>query len=90
MMKYRIWYQGSRLVSHYHLTNPTNSNASDLDSVSSNPRNNHLIDAKLSKIQIPKFNGKPIKWQNFGISFLQLFIVKHIPDVVKFSYLKGF
>ena len=71
-------------------TNPKNSNASDLDSVSSNPRNNRLIDAKLSKIQIPKFNGKPIKWQNFGISFLQLFIVKHIPDVVKFSYLKGF
>ena len=34
-------------------TNPTISNASDVDSVSSNPQNNNHIDAKLPKIEIP-------------------------------------
>ena len=43
-------------------TNPTNSNAGDLDSVSSNSQNNNYIDAKLPKIEIPKLNGKPIEW----------------------------
>ena len=45
--------------------NPTSSNGSDLDSVSSNPQNNNHIDVKLPKIEIPKFSGKPIEWQIF-------------------------
>ena len=71
-------------------TDPTNSNGSDLDSVSSNPNNNHHIDAKLPKIKIPKFNGKPIEWQSFQDQFSSAVDSKtNIPDVVKFSHLKG-
>ena len=71
-------------------TNPTNSNASDLDSVPSNSHNNHHIDAKLPKTEIPKFNGKPIEWQSFWDQFYAAVDSKtNIPDVVKFSYLKG-
>ena len=50
-------------------TNSTNSNASDLDKVSSNPQNNHHIEAKPSKIEIPKFNSKLIEWQSFWDQF---------------------
>ena len=72
-------------------TNPTITNASSgLDSVSSNPQNNNHIDAKLPKIEIPKFNGKPIEWQSFWDQFSTAVNSKaDIPDVVKFSYLKG-
>ena len=71
-------------------TNPTITNASDLNSVSSNPQNNNHIDVKLAKIEIPKFNGKPIEWQSFGDQFSAAIDSKtNIPDVVKFSYLKG-
>ena len=72
-------------------TNPTITNASSgLDSVSSNPQNNNHIDAKLPKIEIPKFNGKPIEWQSFWDQFSAAVDSKtNIPDVVKFSYLKG-
>ena len=70
--------------------NPTISNASDLDSVSSKPQNNNHMDAKLTKIQIPKFNSKPIEWQSFWDQFSAAVDSKtNIPDVVKFSYLKG-
>ena len=47
------------------ITNPTNSNASDLDSLSSNLQNNHHIDANIPKIEIPKFNCKLTEWQSF-------------------------
>ena len=71
-------------------TNPTTSNASDFDSASSNPQNNNPIDPKLPKKETPKFNGKPIECQSF---WNQLFAAvpskTNIPDVVKFSYLKG-
>ena len=50
-------------------TNPTISNASDLESVSSNPQNNNHIDAKLPRIEIPKFNSKQIEWQSFWDQF---------------------
>ena len=71
-------------------TNPTITNASDLDSVSSNPQNNSHVDAKLPKIEISKFNGKPIEWQIFWDQFSAAIDSKtNIPDVVKFSYLKG-
>ena len=50
-------------------TNPTITNTSDLDSVSSNPQKNNHIDTKLPKIEIPKFNGKPIEWQSFWDQF---------------------
>ena len=71
-------------------TNPTITNASDLDSVSSNPQNNNHIDAKLPEIEIPKVNGKPIEWQSFWDQFSAAVDSKtNIPDVVKFSYLKG-
>ena len=71
-------------------TNPTITNASDLNSVSSNPQNNNHIDVKLSKIEIPKFNGKPIEWQSFGDQFSAAVDSKtNIPDIVKFSYFKG-
>ena len=71
-------------------TNPANSNASDLDSASSNQQNNNHIHAKLPKIEIPKFNGKPIEWQ----SFLDQCSTgddstTNTPDAVKFSYLKS-
>ena len=70
--------------------NPIITNASDLDSVSSNPQNNNHIDAKLPEIEIPKFNGKPIEWQSFWDQFSAAVDSKtNIPDVVKFSYLKG-
>ena len=75
MIKYLL----SRIDTYLALpstTNLTNSNASDLDSVSSNPQNNHHIDAKLPKVDIPKFNGKPTEGKVFGISFLQSFLVK--------------
>ena len=42
-------------------TNPTIPNASDLDTASSSPQNNNHIDAKRPKLEIPKFNGKPIE-----------------------------
>ena len=71
-------------------TNPTIINTSDLDSVSSNPQKNNHIDAKLPKTEIPKFNGKPIEWQSFWDQFSAAVDSKtNIPDVVKFSYLKG-
>ena len=71
-------------------TNPTITNASGLDSVSSNPQNNNHIDAKLPKIEIPKFNRKPIEWQSFWDQFPAAINSKaNIPDVVKFSYLTG-
>ena len=71
-------------------TNPTISNASDLDNVSSNPQNNNHTDVKLPKIEVPKFNGKPIEWQSFWDQFSAAVDSKiNIPDVVKFSYLKG-
>ena len=71
-------------------TNPTITNASDLDSVSSNPQNNNHVDAKLPKIDISKFNDKPIEWQIFWDQFSEAIDSKtNIPDVVKFSYLKG-
>ena len=71
-------------------TNPLINNASELDSVSSKPQNNNHIDAKLPKIAIPKFNGKPTEWQSFWDQFSAAVDSKtNIPDVVKFSYLKG-
>ena len=71
-------------------TNPTITNASDLHSVSSNPQNNNLIDAKLPTIEIPKFDGKAIEWQSFWNQFSAAVDSKtNIPDVVKFTYLKG-
>ena len=71
-------------------TNPTITNASDLDSVSFNPQNNNHIDAKLPKIEIPKFSSKPTEWQSFLDQFSAAVDNKtNIPDVVKFSYLKG-
>ena len=45
-------------------TNSTNSNASDLNSVSFNPQNNHHIDAKLPKLEINQLSDKV-----FGINF---------------------
>ena len=67
-------------------TNPTITNASDLDSVSSNPQNNNHIDAKLPKIELPKFNGKPIEWQFFWYQFFAAVDSKtDRPDVVKFQ-----
>ena len=67
-------------------TNPTISNASDLDSVSSNPQNSNLTDVKLPKIEIPKFNGKPIEWQSFCDQISAAVHSKtNIADVVKFS-----
>ena len=44
--------------------NSTNSNASDLNSVSFNPQNNHHIDAKLPKLEINQLSDKV-----FGINF---------------------
>ena len=71
-------------------TNPTISNASDFDSASSNPQNKNHIDAKLPKKETPKFNGKPIECQSFWDQFFAAVPSKtNIPDVVKFSYLKG-
>ena len=71
-------------------TNPTISNASDLESVSSNPQNNNHIDAKLPRIEIPKFNSKQVEWQSFWDQFSAAVDGKaNIPDVVKFSYLKS-
>ena len=50
---------------------------------------NH-IDAKLPKIEIPKFNSKPTEWQSFWDPFSAAVDSKtNIPDVIKFSYLKG-
>ena len=70
--------------------NSTNSNASNLDSVSSNPKHNHHINAKLLKVEIPKCNGKPLVWQSFGDQFSAAVDSKiNIPDVVKFSFSKG-
>ena len=70
--------------------NPTNSSSSDLDSVSSNPRNNNHIDGKIPTIEIPKFNGKSIEWQRFWDQFSTAIDSKtNIPNVVIFSYLKG-
>ena len=70
-------------------TNPTISNASDLDSVSSNLQSNNYIDPKLPNIERPKFNGKSIEWQSFWDQFFASVDSKtNIPDVVKFSYLK--
>ena len=71
-------------------TNSTNSNASYLDGVSSNPKHSHHFDAKLPKVDKLKFNGKPIEWQSFGNRFSTAVDSKtNIPDVVKFSLLKG-
>ena len=71
-------------------TNPTISNASDLESVFSNPQNNNHIDAKFPRIEIPKFNSKQIEWQSFWDQFSAAVDGKaNIPDVVKFSYLKS-
>ena len=71
-------------------TNPTISNASDLGSVSSNPQNNNHVVAKLSKIEIRKFNGKPIERQSLWDQFSAAVDSKtNIPDVVKFSYSEG-
>ena len=71
-------------------TNPTISNASDFDSASFNPQNKNHIDAKLPKKETPKFNGKPIECQSFWDQFFAAVPSKtNIPDVVKFSYLKG-
>ena len=58
--------------------NSTNSNASDLDDVSSSPQNNHHIDPKLSKIEIAKFHGKPIEWQSFWDQFSAAVELKEI------------
>ena len=67
-------------------TNPTITNASDLDSVSSNPQNNSHVDAKLPKIEISKFNGKPIEWQSFCDQISAAVHSKtNIAEVVKFS-----
>ena len=70
-------------------TNSANSSAGDLDTVSYNPQNNHDIDAKLPKIEIPKFNGKLNEWQSFWISFLQRLTVKQIYPMLLNLYLKG-
>ena len=71
-------------------TNPTISNATDLDSVSSNLQSNNYIDPELPNIERPKFNGKSIEWQSFWDQFFASVDSKtNIPDVVKFSYLKG-
>ena len=56
--------------------NSTNSNASNLDSVSSNPKHKHHINAKLLKVEIPKCNGKPWCGKVLGISFWLPLIVK--------------
>ena len=70
--------------------NPIITNASDLDSVSSNPQNNNHIDAKLPEIEIPKFNGKPIEWQNFWDQFSAAADSKtNIHEVANFFYLKS-
>ena len=70
--------------------NSTNSNASNLDSVSSNPKHNHYINAKLLKVEIPKCNGKPLVLQSFGDLFSAAVDSKiNIPDVVKLSFSKG-
>ena len=43
---------------------------------------------KLPKIEIPKFNCKPIEWQGFWDQFSAAVDSKtNIPNVVKFSYL---
>ena len=65
-------------------TNPIIPNASDLDTTSSSPQNNNHIDAKLPKLEIPKFNGKTID-KVFGISFPRPLIVKKIyPALLNF------
>ena len=50
-------------------TNSTNFSASDLYNASCNRQNNHHIAAKLSKIEIPKFHGKPVESQSFCDQF---------------------
>ena len=65
-------------------TNSTNSNASDLNSVSFNPQNNHHIDAKLPKLEINQLSDKFL-----GSILAAVDSKTNLPDVVKFSYLKG-
>ena len=58
--------------------------------MSSNQQNNYHIDAKLPKIEISKFHGKPIEWQRIWDQFSAGDdSTTNIPDVLRCSYLKG-
>ena len=72
-------------------TNPTISNAKDLNSVSSNPQNNNHIVAKLPKIENPSLTINRLSGKVLGISFPQPLIVKQIyPTLLNFLILKAF
>ena len=53
------------------------------------PQNNSSVKMKLPKLHLPTFDGNILHWQEFWDVYKTAVHEQDIPNVTKFSYLKG-